>query len=121
MNQTHESTRASPAALPKHRGLYYGGAWHPAHGGYSDTFNPATGANLGPVAQADVTDVEAAVRSAQEAFSSWSETKPRARGLLLRKVADTIRANAEELGFLDAINCGNPITAMIKDVHDGAE
>ena len=29
--------------LPAHRDLYYGGAWHEPHGGYLETFNPATG------------------------------------------------------------------------------
>jgi betaine-aldehyde dehydrogenase len=34
-------------ALPRHRDLYYGGAWHRAHGGYAATFDPATGQSLG--------------------------------------------------------------------------
>lgn len=33
--------------LPHHRDLYYDGDWHVPDGGYADTFNPATGENLG--------------------------------------------------------------------------
>ena len=107
--------------LPQHRDLYYGGQWHRPSGGYLETINPATGQNLGLTAQANVADVAAAVTSAQSAFLTWRQLPPRTRAALLRKVADSLRAHAEELAFLDAVNCGNPIRPMVKDVQDGAD
>jgi betaine-aldehyde dehydrogenase len=109
------------AVLPQHRSLYYGGAWHEPLGGYQDTLNPATGASLGPAAQANAADVDAAVRAAHAAFLEWRQVKPRARGASMRKLAEVLHQNAEQLALLDAANCGNPVGAMVRDVHDGAE
>jgi betaine-aldehyde dehydrogenase len=108
-------------ALPKHRSLYYGGSWHEPIGGYQDTINPASGESLGRSAQANADDVNAAVRAAHKAFADWRQVKPRARGVLLKRLAETLHLHAKELALLDAANCGNPVAAMVKDVHDGAE
>src|SRR5690606_35183817 len=109
------------AALPAKRDLFYGGAWHKPAGGYQDTFSPGTGENLGPVAEANTADVDAAVAAAHAGFLAWRETKPFDRTALLRKLADAMRAHAEELALLDSANCGNPVTPMLRDVFDGAQ
>jgi betaine-aldehyde dehydrogenase len=101
--------------LPQHRDLYYGGAWHRPQGGYLDTFNPATGESLGPAAEANSADVDAAVRAAQQGFAIWRGIKPLERAGLLKKVAQVLRDNAFELALLDAANCGNPICEMQRD------
>jgi betaine-aldehyde dehydrogenase len=101
--------------LPQHRDLYYGGAWHRPQGGYLDTFNPATGESLGPAAEANSADVDAAVRAAQKGFGIWRGIKPLERAGLLKKVAQVLRENAFELALLDAANCGNPICEMQRD------
>ena len=101
--------------LPQHRDLYYGGAWHRPQGGYLDTFNPATGESLGPAAEANSADVDAAVRAAQQGFAVWRGIKPLERAGLLKKVAQVLRDNAFELALLDAANCGNPICEMQRD------
>ena len=62
--------------LPTHRDLYYGGAWHTPLGGYLDTHNPATGESLGPCAEANAQDVDAAVRAAHAGFAVWRKFKP---------------------------------------------
>ena len=109
------------AALPTHRGLYYGGAWREPAGGYGETLNPATGRTLGRVAEANRADVDAAVHSAHTAFLEWRRWRPRDRGALLKKVAAVLREHAEELALLDAANCGNPVKAMIRDGYDGPD
>jgi betaine-aldehyde dehydrogenase len=101
--------------LPQKRDLYYGGAWHRPQGGYLDTFNPATGESLGPAAEANSADVDAAVRAAQQGFAVWRGMKPLERAGLLKKVAQVLRENAFELAMLDAANCGNPICEMQRD------
>ena len=111
---------AVAAALPRNRGLYYDGSWHTASGGTTRTMNPGTGQDLGEVAEADAADVDNAVQAAHRAFKSWRKLAPLERGALLRKVAQVLRDNAEELALLDAANCGNPVSAMLRDVHDGA-
>ena len=101
--------------LPEHRDLYYGGKWHKPAGGYLDTINPATGESLGPCAEANAADVDAAVKAARTAFEQWRKVKPLERAAMLRKVAAVLRANAARLALLDAANCGNPIREMMRD------
>lgn len=106
--------------LPQHRDLYYGGAWHQPHGGYLDTLNPATGDNLGPCAEANAQDVDAAVKAAQKGFAEWRRLKPSERAAMMKQFAAVMRANADELALLDALNCGNPVREMRSDVMAGA-
>jgi betaine-aldehyde dehydrogenase len=107
---------ASKGVLPANRGLYYGGAWHEARGGRVDTFDPATGESLGACAEADASDVDAAVQAARHGFEAWRRMKPLERAAPLRKAAAAIRAHAEELALLDALNGGNPVREMHRDV-----
>ena len=102
--------------LPVHRDLFYGGAWHAPHGGYRDTFDPATGANLGACAEADATDVDAAVAAADAAFGAWRRAKPLDRAAVLRRIAGILRDHSDELALIDARNGGNPVAEMRRDV-----
>ncbi len=64
MNQATELAKVGAkieAILPRYRDLYYDGQWQKPVGGYLDTFNPATGESLGPCAEANAADVDAAV------------------------------------------------------------
>jgi betaine-aldehyde dehydrogenase len=106
--------------LPKHRDLYYGGKWHKPNGGYLGTFNPATGASLGLCAESNAEDVDAAAQAAHAAFQEWRKTRPLERAALLRQVAAVIRAHVEELALLDSTNCGNPVSAIKRDVETAA-
>ncbi|MFZ0458132.1 MAG: aldehyde dehydrogenase family protein, partial [Rhodoplanes sp.] len=63
--------------LPSRRDLYYGGAWRkPKAGRYGETFDPATGRSLGPVAEGDAEDVDAAVAAAAAGFRDWRRAPP---------------------------------------------
>jgi acyl-CoA reductase-like NAD-dependent aldehyde dehydrogenase len=71
---------------------------------------PATGAPLTEVEQSDAGDVDRAVQAAERAFrGEWRRINTRDRGRLLLKLADLIRANAEELARSEARNVGKPI------------
>lgn len=106
--------------LPECRDLFYGGQWHVPLGGYGRTFDPATQTDLGPVAEANAADVDAAVRAAHEAFPAWRSTPPAERAALLRRLAERVRACADEFAYLDALNCGNPIREMARDAISAA-
>jgi len=103
------------SVLPKHRDLYYDGKWQKPRGGYIDTVNPGTGQSLGPCAEANAEDMDAAVQSAHSAWKGWRKTKPLERAAMLKKLADALRANAADLAMIDSANCGNPIREMLKD------
>lgn len=114
MRNTHD--RQADWTMPRHLDLHYGGGWHKAQGGTQPTFNPADGRALAEVAVANTQDIAAAVQAAQLGFKAWSGVNNIERGRMLREIAQRLRANAEELAWLDSINTGNPIREMIKDV-----
>jgi betaine-aldehyde dehydrogenase len=109
------ATATAPLALPAHRDLYYGGAWHAPRGGYLETFNPATGESLGKTAEANAQDVDDAAKAAHAAAKIWRVTKPLERAAMMKRMAAVLRENAVELAMLDAANCGNPISEMASD------
>ena len=108
--------------LPVNRGCYYGGAWHaPKSGREADTINPGTGESLGKVADAGAADVEAAVAAASAAFREWRNVPPLERARMLRRIAEVLRANAQELAMIDAADCGNPVREMVSDAMVAAQ
>ena len=109
-------TKAPPLRLPEHRDAYYGGKWHkPKSGRYFETFNPSTGESLGKVADCDASDIDAAVQAAKAGFETWRNTPPMERAKILKKIANILRENAEELALIDAADCGNPFHEMVSD------
>jgi betaine-aldehyde dehydrogenase len=106
--------------LPTHRDLYIGGNWVKPQGGYAETINPATGESLGNAPNANAADVDAAAQAAHKAFLEWRKVKPTDRAALMRKVSAVIRANAEEFALIDSLNCGNPISALRRDISNAA-
>ncbi|WP_136477875.1 gamma-aminobutyraldehyde dehydrogenase [Pseudomonas sp. DG56-2] len=77
--------------------------------------NPALGSVLVEINEASEAQVDAAVRAADHAFESWSQTTPKDRSLLLLKLADSIEAHGEELARLESDNCGKPYAAALND------
>lgn len=77
--------------------------------------NPALGEVLVEINEATQAQVDTAVRAADAAFESWSQTAPKDRSLLLLKLADAIDANAQELARLESDNCGKPYHAVLND------
>jgi betaine-aldehyde dehydrogenase len=104
------------AEIPAGR-LFIGGEWVASGAGRSfPVHNPATGEILGRVPLAEAADVDRAVRAAAQAFPAWAETPGPERGARLRMLAAALREHREELAHLDALNSGNVISGMRKDV-----
>ena len=93
----------------------------PASGRSYATYSPATELPIATVPDADATDVRLAVDAAEAALRSWRATPARERASLVRGLADVLIAHEEELAYLDAIDSGNPITAMRADVRGAAD
>jgi betaine-aldehyde dehydrogenase len=107
---------AQAVVLPKNRGAYYAGAWHePKSGRFIDTLNPGTGLSLGKVADAGADDIDAAVAAAKAAFKEWRRVLPLERAKILKRIAQILRENANELAMIDAADCGNPVKEMVND------
>lgn len=108
--------------LPVQRGLYYGGAWHaPKAGASAPTINPTYNEVITTAPLADAADVDAAVQAAHAAFPAWASTTPVERGLNLRRAAAVLREHAQPLALLDALNNGNPISALAMDAGFAAD
>ena len=114
--------RASASVAGREWRLMLGGEARDAAGGRTyDVECPATEAPIAAAPDATTEDVDAAVRVAADAAAAWRATGVRERGRRLRALAEAVREHAEELALLDALDSGNPLTAMRGDVEWGAE
>src|SRR5262249_52199389 len=79
------------------------------------TVDPATERELAEVAAAGAAGVDRAVRAAADAFPAWRDLRVADRVGLVRRVLEAIEAHQEPLALLDAVDSGNPISAMRSD------
>ncbi|WP_250537417.1 aldehyde dehydrogenase family protein [Caballeronia sp. AZ10_KS36] len=108
-------------SLPVARDLFYGGEWHaPINGRYVDTIDPSTSSVVATIAHADRTDTENAIQAAHSAWKEWRNTPIRSRQNMMRQAAERLRAHADELALIDAIDTGNPIAEMLGDAQFAA-
>jgi aldehyde dehydrogenase (NAD+) len=92
--------------------LFIGGAWIDALSGRTfQTVNPATNQALSAVAEADETDVEAAVAAARKAFEEgpWPKMGAAERSRILWRIADLLMAKADEVARIETLDNGKPI------------
>lgn len=78
--------------------LFIGGEWRPGNAGttFKDV-DPFNGETLLEVAQADVSDVDAAFAAATAAQKGWAEATPGERSDVLRRAAQILEARREEV------------------------
>ena len=118
------AARGEPATafeLPLRRQHYYGGAWHPsASGAVTQVASPSTGESLGTASDGGGEDVARAVAAAFAAFPAWRDTPAQQRAQAIRAAAAILREHREELAWLDAVDGGNPLQAMLYDVDISA-
>jgi|LSQX01.1.fsa_nt_gb acyl-CoA reductase-like NAD-dependent aldehyde dehydrogenase len=89
--------------------MYIGGRWVEAESGKTfATVNPSTGEEIGFVPCAGEADVDKAVKAARAAFNIWSKKTQAERSKVLMKIAEAIRANADELAKLEGLEHGTP-------------
>jgi aldehyde dehydrogenase (NAD+) len=94
--------------LPAAR-LLIDGEWSYARSkGELTVIDPATREPFQTVALAEGGDVDDAVAAARRAFPAWAATSASQRGALLRRWADLIMANLEQLAETEARDVGKP-------------
>lgn len=100
--------------------LLIGGEWVESHSpNRLPAIDPATGAQIAEVADADSGDVDRAVAAARKALESgpWAEMRPAQREELLWRLADLIDKNADELAELESIDNGKTkLMASLADI-----
>jgi betaine-aldehyde dehydrogenase len=87
-----------------------------------DVLDPAKGDVIARVPDANAEDVDRAVRAARAAFDEgpWKDATAQDRGRVLFKLAEIVRARADELAELETRNSGKPIVEAEFDIADVA-
>lgn len=88
---------------------------------YEDVVNPATKAVMCQVPISTREDVEYAVRSASEAFKTWSKTAVPRRARILFNYQQLLQQNKEELARLITLENGKNTTEALGEVGRGIE
>ncbi len=107
------------AAEPPQFSSHIAGRFDPAVDGSFEVRDPATSRVIARVAEAGPSGVERAVAAGEAAFPAWRRVPARDRAALVVELARRIDANAEHLARLDALDTGNPLSAMRQDVAKG--
>ena len=92
------------------------GAWvDAADGAVFDSINPTTGQVWSKIPEATAEDVDRAVRAAHDAFLTgpWAKMTPTERGKCLRKLAELLADQSEELGRTESVDTGK----MLKETR----
>ena len=74
-----------------------------------EVIEPATERVMAEVPRAGAEEVDLAVARAKAAYPAWRAVRPGDRASLLRRLADAIEAEADQLATLEARNAGKPI------------
>jgi len=91
--------------------LFIDGEFRAPHSAaHFDSINPATEGKLAEIAEADVHDVDLAVKAARRAHSKvWSKMPGRERGKFLYRIARLVQEKTRELAILESIDGGKTI------------
>ena len=105
---------------PRH--LYYDGKIQMASGAVFRSIDPSTAKPLADIHTASYDDIDLAIGSAQQAFSSWSNTPPIARSRILLKAAQILRERNDEIAEIETQDTGKPFSeTSTVDVVTGAD
>ncbi|MGW0731090.1 aldehyde dehydrogenase family protein [Streptomyces sp. NPDC002851] len=92
--------------------IYVGGEWRKAaSGAIREILDPADAKPFAVVAEGGVEDADAAIAAAKRAFEDgpWPKTSVAERAALLRKVADLLVRDREEIGLLESRDAGKTV------------
>ncbi|HSM57328.1 MAG TPA: aldehyde dehydrogenase family protein [Candidatus Sulfomarinibacteraceae bacterium] len=98
--------------MPIERDFFVDGEWTPARSGLTiERHNPANGELIGVFARAAEEDVTHAISVARRAFDEgpWPRMLPVERAEVLRKAADIMEAERDEMGLWESLSSGAPI------------
>lgn len=118
MTHTHTRDDWAQAAsrLTIASGLFINGRYVNAQSGQTmDCVNPATGKVIAVMARGQAADIDAAVSSAQIAWSDgrWRKLAPRQRMAVMQRWADLVEQHASELALLETLDMGKPISDVL--------
>ncbi|GAA2452144.1 aldehyde dehydrogenase family protein [Streptomyces macrosporus] len=101
--------------------LYIDGRWRPAASGATrEVLDPADATVLAVVSEGGAEDTDAAVEAARRAFDTgdWPRTPTAERAALLRRVADLLQRDREEIALTESRDTGKTLEEGRVDVDD---
>jgi len=99
--------------------MFVAGEWQAAASGDEvRATSPATGEDIGAVAQGDRADAQRAIDAAVRAFPSWSRETAFARAAALHRIADVCASRRDELARALTLDQGKPLEAEAYDEVD---
>ncbi|MFE3581207.1 aldehyde dehydrogenase family protein [Streptomyces vinaceus] len=107
-----------------HTTIHYDGIWRGALGGARrEVVDPADGQPFAVAAEGDREDADAAVASARTAFQSgvWPGTPVAERAALLRRAAELLIRDREELALLESRDAGKTVAEGRADIDCAAD
>ncbi len=102
-------------------GIFVGGQWQQARRGGTRTIRcPADGSEVVTVPECTTEDAEAAVAAARKAFDDgpWPSTPAPERAALLRRLADKLHDEADEVARLESLDTGKRMVESQTDMAD---
>jgi len=76
---------------------------------YLDLYDPSKGSVYAQVPNSDASDVEQAVKAAQQAYPNWAANSADQRSRVMTKIADLIETNLDRLAEAESLDNGKPI------------
>ncbi|WP_265258208.1 aldehyde dehydrogenase family protein [Verminephrobacter aporrectodeae] len=111
-------------AAPRRFQMYIGGQFTDGASGQMMTrHSPGHGAAVAQWPSGVGEDAQAAIAAAREAFDNgpWPSLSAGARAARLFKVADLIERHAQELGLIECLETGKPITQAIGEIRGAVD
>lgn len=115
--------KSLPAA-PRKFQMFIGGQFTPGCGEATTTrHSPGHGVPVASWPLGTTQDAEAAITAARTAFDKgpWPHLSAGERAAVLFKVAELIEHNAQELGLIECLETGKPITQAIGEIRGAAD
>lgn len=104
------------------RHTYYGGKVQRGNGPVFQSIDPSTGSPLANVHVSTQSDIDAAITSAQKAFSSWSTTPYIVRSRILLKAVQLLRERNDQIARVETQDTGKAFSETTTvDVVTGAD
>jgi malonate-semialdehyde dehydrogenase (acetylating)/methylmalonate-semialdehyde dehydrogenase len=115
------SAQPSERNVPQAIGHYINGQHHAGKSASVPSYNPASGDVIGAVALASPEEVDLAIRAAETAFASWSQTPPLKRARVMFRFKELIERDMDKLAALITREHGKVFSDARGEVVRGLE
>jgi acyl-CoA reductase-like NAD-dependent aldehyde dehydrogenase len=123
MQRQDSSLRPVGSVTSSTYGVFVDGHMRLGDGETVPMVNPATGQPWAHLAQASISDADAAVEAAVAAFNSggWRDWKPLERAAVMYRAAELMREAVEEIALAETRNVGRPLRETRVNVNLAAD